>query len=322
MPPFAERICDDANLASRSSARRLDAVSGRADAWNAKRAFIGRAGSKADAATGKEPIRRKREDRMAFIDVNGHRCRYRLDGPEGAPVLVLSNSLGTTLEMWDAQRPAFAERFRLLRYDTRGQGESQVTPGPYSAELLGTDVLALTEALGLIQFSYCGLSMGGVIGQWLGLNAGSRLRKLILCNSGARIGNDEGWNARIAAVTKDGMAETASGAISRWFTPEFAAAEPAIVDAVRQQLLACDPLGYAANCAVVRDADFRARLGEIRHPLLLIAGSRDPVTTIADAEFIVDHVPHAQLVVLDTAHLSNIGARAAFDAAVIAFMER
>lgn len=259
---------------------------------------------------------------MAFIEVNGHRCRYRLEGPEGAPVLVLSNSLGTTLEMWDAQLPAFAERFRLLRYDTRGQGESQVTPGPYSAELLGEDVLALTEALGLIQFSYCGLSMGGVVGQWLGLNAGSRLQKLVLCNTGAKIGNDESWNARIASVTNDGMAETAAAAIGRWFTPQFAAAEPAVVDVIRQQLLACDPIGYAANCAVVRDADFRERLGEIGHPLLFVAGSQDPVTTLADAEFIVGRVPHAQLVTLEAAHLSNIGARAAFDAAVIAFLER
>jgi 3-oxoadipate enol-lactonase len=258
---------------------------------------------------------------MAFIEVNGHRCRYRLDGPEGAPVLVLSNSLGTSYEMWDAQLPAFAERFRLLRYDTRGHGQSQITPGPYSVELLGKDVLALTEALGLIQFSYCGLSMGGLIGQWLGLNAGARLQKLVLCNTGAKIGNDEGWNQRIASVTGTGMAETAAGAIGRWFTPEFAAAEPQIVEAVRQQLLGCDPLGYAANCAVVRDADFRERLGEIRHPLLFVAGSQDPVTTVADAEFVTSRVPDARLVTLEAAHLSNIGDRAAFDRAVIEFLE-
>ena len=258
---------------------------------------------------------------MALIEVNGHRCHYRLDGPEDAPVLVLSNSLGTTLDMWDAQLPEFARRFRLLRYDTRGHGESQVTPGPYSAELLGKDVLALTEALNLVQFSYCGLSMGGLIGQWLGLNAGSRLQKLILCNTGAKIGNDEGWNARIASVTNEGMAETAAGAIGRWFTPEFAAAEPQTVETVRQQLLGCDPLGYAANCAVVRDADFRERLGGISHPLLFVAGSRDPVTTVADAEFVVGRVPNARLVSLDAAHLSNIGARTAFDAAVIEFLE-
>ena len=258
---------------------------------------------------------------MALIEVNGHRCRYTLDGPEGAPVLVLSNSLGTTYEMWDAQLPALAARFRVLRYDTRGHGESQVTPGPYSAELLGNDVLALTEALGLIQFSYCGLSMGGLIGQWLALNAGSRLQKLILCNTGAKIGNDEGWNARIASVTNNGMAETAAGAIGRWFTPEFAAAEPAVVELVRQQLLGCDPLGYAANCAAVRDADFRERLGEISHPLLFVAGSKDPVTTLADAEFVVSRVPNAKLAALDAAHLSNIGAQAAFDTVVIEFLE-
>ncbi len=262
---------------------------------------------------------------MALIEVNGHRCRYQLDGADGAPTLVLSNSLGTTLEMWDANIPALTGAgLRVLRYDTRGHGESQITApganGGYDVALLGQDVLALTEALGLIQFSYCGLSMGGLIGQWLGVNAGLRLHKLVICNTAARIGNADGWNARIASVTASGMAETAAGAIGRWFTPEFAAAEAAQVEVVRQQLLGCDPYGYAHNCAAVRDADFRAQLAQIRQPLLFVTGTKDPVTTVADAEPVVAGVADGRLVALEAAHLSNIGARAAFDAAVTGFL--
>jgi len=262
---------------------------------------------------------------MPLITINGHDCRYQLDGPADAPVLVLSNSLGTTLEMWDAQLAEVATRYRLLRYDTRGHGQSQVAPGGanggYTAELLGRDVLALTEALGIARFAFCGLSMGGLIGQWLGVNAGDRLSHLVLCNTAAKIGNDEGWNARIASVLANGMAETAGGAIDRWFTPEFAAAEPAQVEVVRQQLLACSPAGYAANCAVVRDADFREQLGQIDTPVLFIAGARDPVTTVADGQAVVDQLPNGRLVAVEAAHLSNINARAAFDAALLAFLE-
>jgi 3-oxoadipate enol-lactonase len=261
---------------------------------------------------------------MPFVTVHGHRCRYRFDGPERAPVLILSNSLGTTLEMWDAQLPELGQCLRLLRYDTRGHGQSEVTPvganGGYTAELLGQDVLALADALALPRFAFCGLSMGGLIGQWLGVHAGNRLSHLVLCNTAAKIGTAEGWNARISSVLGSGMAETASGAIGRWFTPEFAAAEPAQVEVVRQQLLSSPPAGYAANCAAVRDADFREQLGQIQAPVLFVAGTRDPVTTVADAEAVVAAIPDATLLPLEAAHLSNIGARADFDAALRRFL--
>jgi len=261
---------------------------------------------------------------MPLVTVNGHRCRYQFDGPEQAPVLVLSNSLGTTLEMWDAQLGGLSQSLRLLRYDTRGHGQSEVTSGGanggYTAECLGQDVLALADALGVQRFAFCGLSMGGLVGQWLGVHAGARLSHLVLCNTAAKIGTAEGWNARIASVLAAGMAETAAGAIGRWFTPEFAAAEPAQVEVLRQQLLACPPAGYAANCAVVRDADFRGLLGQIQTPVLFVAGTRDPVTTMADGEAVVAALPNAQLMALEAAHLSNIGARAAFDAALRRFI--
>jgi 3-oxoadipate enol-lactonase len=257
---------------------------------------------------------------MSLIEVNGNGVRYQLDGAVSAPVLMLSNSLGTTLEMWDAQMPALTAHFRVLRYDTRGHGGSQVTPGEYSADLLGRDVLLLADALDIGTFSFCGLSMGGAIGQWLGLHAGPRLSKLVLCNTAAKIGDAAGWNARIDMVKRDGMSEVAAGAIARWFTPEFAEAEPAQVEVVRQQLLGCDPVGYAANCAAVRDADFRGQLSAITAPVLFIAGSRDPVTTIADGEAVVAEIPNSRLIALDAAHLSNIGDREAFDASLVEFL--
>lgn len=254
------------------------------------------------------------------IDINGARIRYQLDGPVGAPVLILSNSLGTTLEMWDVNLPSLTQRFRVLRYDTRGHGGSQTTAGEYSLDVLGHDVLSLADALGIGDFHFCGLSMGGLIGQWLGVNAGPRVNKLILCNTAAKIGSADGWNSRIDMVKHSGMGDVAAGAIARWFTPEFAEREPGQVEQVHQQLLGCDPAGYAANCAAVRDADFREHLHRIAMPLLFIAGSRDPVTTVAEGEVVVDGVAHGRLLAVDAAHLSNIGAREVFDAAVIDFL--
>jgi 3-oxoadipate enol-lactonase len=245
---------------------------------------------------------------------------YELDGSASAPTVVLSNSLGTSLAMWDDQMASLAHEFHVLRYDTRGHGRSEVTPGDYDIERLATDVLALTRMLAIDEFSFCGLSMGGLIGQWLALHGGKSLRKVILCNTAAKIGDVEGWNARIATARRDGLADIADGAIARWFTPEFIASEPARVARIKQQLLACAPAGYAANCAAVRDADFRARLGEIRTPTLVIAGAADPVTTLADGHALTAAIPGATLAVMTAAHLSNIGDHVNFDAAVLGFL--
>jgi 3-oxoadipate enol-lactonase len=257
---------------------------------------------------------------MPHITANGIRIHYRFDGPEDAPVLMLSNSLGTTLEMWDAQLPALSRDFRVLRYDTRGHGQSEVPAGEYSIEQLGRDVVGLLDALGLEQVHFCGLSIGGLTGQWLGLNAPQRLRRLVVANTAARIGNTEGWNARIAQVGQGGMAEVAAGAVARWFTPEFVRREPAAVETVRQQLLATAPAGYAGGCAAVRDADFRSALTRLRLPLLVVAGLQDPVTTPEDARFIATAVAGARQAALAAAHLSNIEARMGFDAAVLGFL--
>lgn len=154
--------------------------------------------------------------RLADGDLN-----YSLEGPAGAPVLLLSNSLGTDLGMWDTQIPALTAHFRVLRYDTRGHGASLVTPGPYAIGQLGADVLALLDALELPRVHFCGLSMGGLIGQWLGIHAGERLGRLVLCNTAAKIASDEVWNTRIDTVLKGGeqaMRDLRDASVARWFT--------------------------------------------------------------------------------------------------------
>ncbi len=172
---------------------------------------------------------------MPFADVAGAQLHYRFDGAEDAPVVMLSNSLGTNLSMWDGQLPALARRYRVLRYDSRGHGQSAATPGPYTIEQLARDALGLLDSLDLVQVSFCGLSMGGMVGQWLGANAAQRVSRLVLCNTAARIGTAEIWNARIDAVNRDGMAAIVEGVVARWYSPSFIAASP-----VRHRQNACD----------------------------------------------------------------------------------
>jgi len=167
---------------------------------------------------------------VGFVQLADGALNYQLDGPEDAPVLVLSNSLGTDLHMWDIQIEAFTKHFRVLRFDTRGHGKSLVTEGPYSIEQLGHDVLALLDALQIERAHFCGLSMGGLIGQWLGINAGERLRRLVVCNTAAKIGTPEIWNPRIEMVLRDGAAAMVAlrdASIARWFTADFADGHPA-----------------------------------------------------------------------------------------------
>ncbi len=260
---------------------------------------------------------------MATVKLDDCELNYCLEGPVDAPVLVLSNSLGTDLHMWDAQAPAFSECFRVLRYDTRGHGGSSVTPGPYSIEQLGRDVLGLVDALGVDRFAFCGLSMGGLIGQWLGINAGERLTRLVICNTGAKIGTHEIWNERINTVLQGGeqaMRDMRDASVSRWFTPAFAQQQPLEVDCITQMIAGTSPQGYAANCAAVRDADYREQLGTIKVPTLIVCGAKDPVTTTEHGRFMQASIPGAELIELDAAHLSNVEQRNAFAKKVQAFL--
>lgn len=262
---------------------------------------------------------------MPVVHLADGDLHYQLDGPSDAPVLLLSNSLGTDLGMWDTQMVAFTEHFRVLRYDTRGHGQSLVGGGVYSIEQLGRDVLALLDHLNVRQASFCGLSMGGLIGQWLGIYAGERLDKLVLCNTAARIASDEVWNSRIDTVLQGGqqaMSDLRDASIARWFTAEFAAAQAAQANRITAMLAATSAQGYAANCAAVRDADFREQLGAIKVPTLIVCGTADAVTTPEHGRFMQQHIAGAQLLELHAAHLSNVEAGEAFTQAVVDFLQQ
>lgn len=248
------------------------------------------------------------------------RLFHRFDGPENAPVLLLSNSLGTTHAMWDGQLEAFARDFRVLRYDTRGHGASEVTPGPYDITLLAGDLLGLLDDLGIERVSLCGLSIGGMTATWIAAHAPERIERLVLCNTSALMGGLDTWNARIDAVRRDGMTAVTEAVLERWFTAGFRAAQPQAVDRIRRMLLATPATGYAACCAAVRDMDHRALLARIRTPTLVVAGTHDPATPLAHSQVIVAGVAGARLVELDCAHLSNIEAEPEFNAAVLEFL--
>jgi 3-oxoadipate enol-lactonase len=259
---------------------------------------------------------------MPVAHVNGGHLHYHIGGSPNAPALVLSNSLGTNFSMWDAQMPELRKHFRVLRYDTRGHGQSEVTPGPYSFEQLGRDVLALADEADIGTFSFCGLSMGGVTGMWLGLNAGKRLHKLALCSTAAKIGNPDTWNARIEAVRKGGMKSVAAGTMERWFTPRFREREPKTVERIKQMVECTSPEGFIACCEALREADFRDSISAIRTPTLVISGTHDPGTPPADGKFLAKQITGARYVVLDAAHLSNIEQHDRFTQEVSDFLRK
>ncbi len=258
---------------------------------------------------------------MPFVDTGKGRLHYQIDGADDAPVLVLSNSLGTTLDMWLPQLPAFTEKYRVLRYDTRGHGQSEVTPGPYSIAQLGSDVIALLDHLKLPRVHFCGLSMGGMTGMWLAINHPTRIDRLVLCNTSAAIGVPEMWNARIAQVRQGGMNSIIDTVLERWFTADFLAHAPAQVVRVRSMLAATSVEGYVANCAAVRDMDQRAELGRIATPTLVIGGRHDKSTPPEHGELIAKSIPGARYVELNAAHLSNWEVAQAFTQQVLNFLQ-
>lgn len=256
---------------------------------------------------------------MPVVNVGELRTHYRLTGDTGS-VLLFSNSLGVDFSMWDPQLAGLQPHFRILRYDTRGHGQSSVTPGDYTIEQLGRDVLGLLDSLRLDRVHFCGLSMGGMIGIWLGIHAPHRLHRLVLCNTAARIGTEAAWNARIATVRTEGMKPVAAAVVERWFTPEFRASSGEKVARARHMLENSPPEGYAACCAAIRDMDQREAVARIKASTLVIYGGRDPVTPPSDAQFLTDHIAGAVKVELAAAHLSNVEQPAAFTQAVSNFL--
>ena len=257
---------------------------------------------------------------MKYVEVDGGKLHYRMDGTHGKPVLVLSSSLGTDLDMWAPQIDALRPHFCIVRYDTRGHGQSSATPGPYTVEQLGRDVIALLDHVEAERAAFCGLSLGGVTGQWLGAHAPTRLTRLVLANTAPKIGTPEVWNQRIATVEASGMTAISDALIGRWFTPAFVEREPATVARMKAMLERQPAQGYAAACAAVRDADLREDIARIETPTLIVAGKHDPVTTLADAAFVASRIRSATVVEVDASHLSNIEAAPAFTRALLDFL--
>jgi 3-oxoadipate enol-lactonase len=257
---------------------------------------------------------------MAIAYVDGVRIHYEVAGDADLPPLLLSNSLGASLEMWELQMPALASRFRVVRYDSRGHGASDAPPGPYSIEQLAGDAVGLLDRLSIPRAHFCGLSMGGCVGMWLGIHASERLDRLVLASTGTKIGTADLWNARIAAAEKGGMASITPGVIARWFPQRLLEQPTPLIARLRATLETTSMRGYVACCAAVRDTDLRRVVHRIHVPTLVIAGTEDLATPPSDLRFIAEQVPGARYVELPAAHLSNIQAARAFTDAVVKFL--
>ncbi|WKX27923.1 3-oxoadipate enol-lactonase [Tatumella ptyseos] len=245
---------------------------------------------------------------------------YRLDGPDNAPVLVLSNSLGTLWNLWDGQFSEWSKQFRVLRYQTRGHGGSPSRDTPFTLAQLGQDVVALLDHLNIARAHFCGISLGGLTGLWLNRYAPSRFDRLIIANTAARIGQRDTWLTRADQVRKQGLTGLAASAAQRWFTEGYVQQRPGIVENFTDQLQQLSPQGYAACCEALAYADLRNELDAMSRPLLVIAGEQDPVTTVEDAQRIVSHCTQSQLVTLPASHLSNVECSVPFCQHVLKFL--
>lgn len=263
---------------------------------------------------------------MPFVTVAGSRVFYRLEGKTGAPVLALSHSIGTDHGMWALQAEDLSPHFQVLRYDIRGHGASDVPHGEYSPEYsidqLGQDVIALADALGIKKFAFCGISLGGAIGQWLALQEPDRLTGLILANTSPQFRPRANWDDRRKAVLAGGMAAIVDEVMQRFFSPETLARDDPHANALKSGLLGTDPAGYAGCCSALRDFDFRKMLKEIRVPTLVITGNRDVSTPWQEnGEILAREISGAKSIQLDAAHLSNLERPRSFTVALLEFLQ-
>jgi len=232
--------------------------------------------------------------------------KYKIQGTPNSPILIFSNSLGSEMMMWDELIPYLLPYFRVLQYDTRGHGDSKknINTEGYTIELLGKDIINLMDELNIETAYYCGLSMGGLIGQYLGINHSNRFEKIVLSNTGAKIGNDERWNSRIKIITKNGMQAIVEDTMERWFTEDFRKLNQQKVAKTNAMFLRSDVQGYSNCCCAIRDADFRNQLQNLSVETLVITGDEDPVTNVEQAEFLVANIPNATLKVFHARHLA------------------
>jgi len=250
----------------------------------------------------------------------GARIDYSIAGAATAPTLLFINSIATTRELWARQVPRLSKSFRVITYDARGHGFSQVTAGDYTIEQLGRDALAILDAAGVESAHVCGISLGGITAMWLGVHAPRRIKSLVLANTAARIGSLEMWTERIAFVKQQGMATLADLTMPRWFTDGFRAREPHTIEQFRTMVAACPKEGYLSCSAALRDEDLREAIAGIRCPVLCIAGNADPATPPEALQFIHEQIAGSKMLLLDAAHLTNVEQHEAFTNAVMEFI--
>jgi len=258
---------------------------------------------------------------MPTFTSNDAQINYQTFGDASKPALVFSNSLGTKFSMWQPQIEFFQQDYFVICYDTRGHGASSAPQGPYSLDQLGQDVVNLLDHLNIQKAAFCGISMGGLTGQWLAINKPERFSHVIICNTAAKIGQEQAWLERAALVREQGLAPIASTAASRWFTDKFIQSNTAEVEKLQNSLAAGSAEGYASCCEALAKADVREQLlKNITVPMLVVAGQKDPVTTVADAQYIINNVRSSSLFEINASHISNIEQPEAFNTILDTFL--
>ncbi len=255
------------------------------------------------------------------IKANNIEINYRLDGPEDRPVVMLSNSLMSNYTMWDNQIDDFTRNFRVLRYDQRGHGDTEVTPGPYSIKELTDDAYGLIEALEITAVHFVGLSMGGFTGQMLACKYPHILLSLILCDTACVMPPESLWNERIAAARDNGIKALAEGTLNRWFTPPFHQRDKVQLEKVREMILGTDVEGYVGCAEAIRNMNICESLQDITTPTLVVAGEEDPACPVSAAQVLTDGIKDSSLVIIpQSAHLPNIEQTEMFNSLLMEFL--
>ena len=259
---------------------------------------------------------------MPTVNADGCLLNVVVEGRDSGPTLMLCNSLGSTLQMWDPQMAALTKLYRVVRYDRRAHGKSSSPPGPYSMKRFGKDAIAILDDLNIEKVHWCGLSLGGMTGQWMGANAPERINKLILANTSCYFPDPTNWDKRIASVEAGGIESVVDMVANVWLTPEFAEHHPDVRNKMKAMMLGCDKEGYLACCRVLRVLDQREFLPKIKAPTLVIAGKHDNSTPVPASEYIRKYIPGASMTLLDAAHISNMELPHDFTEAVVGFLSQ
>lgn len=251
---------------------------------------------------------------------NGEAIYYEAFGPENMPAIVFSHSLGQGTYLWNAQVEHFSRSFRTVVYEQRGFGRSSSQQPPNTLAGMGSDVLALMDHLGIAKAHFCGISIGGMVGQWLGVHAADRLGKLVLSNTAAKIGTAEFWQKRAEDTRLAGVEQFLPGSAERWLTTDFRTEHPEVVQELENSVRSSSITGYAAGCEVLASTDLRETVSQIKLPVLCIAGSEDPTTTPTDLRFLAEQIPLGQCLELASGHLSCVNRPALWNEAVMEFL--